>query len=151
MVDPAKKSRGRSREKFDSTVSTKAAKGGLKGHLRTLSQSLRRKARSICKVVQEQELKHSSRRQMIPSLETPTGDILMDLHRQETGKDDTNRLSVIQECRTEEDCLSRCDVGKSISHRDDRADDGMQPIGGAQYRQRHSESFPLECGSWCGF
>jgi hypothetical protein len=150
MVDPAIKRRGRSREKVDAT-STKAAKGGLKGRLRTLSQSLRRKTRSIRKVVQEQESKQSSRRRLPSSLETPTGDILLDLHRQETGKDDTNRLSVIQECRTEEETLSRCDVGKSIADRDGRADDVMQPTEGAQHRQRHSESIPLQCGSWCGF
>ena len=112
--------RGRSRERNKndnehSEVTNEQC--GLKGRLRRFSRSIgiRPKSRSsntkmntIRKVVQEQESKTSVKSSSSsPILETPTGDILLDLHHQETRKDDIDQLSVIQECRSEEEVQSR--------------------------------------------
>ena len=111
--------RGRSRGRSnvdDKQVEPTDGQGGLKGRLRRFSRSIgiRPKSKStttkmntIRKVVQEQESKTSDQSPSLPVLETPTGDILIDLHHQETRNDDVELLSVIQECRSEEEVQSR--------------------------------------------
>jgi len=117
MVDSLNKSlRGRSRVRNRNDATTQASvdtEVGLKGRLRRFSRSIVNRSRSssmtqnIRKVINEQESKQSSKSTSELTVETPTGDILKDLYRQEKSLKDVEKLSVIQECHSDDELQSR--------------------------------------------